>query len=186
MADGSVTRRHALVATAALAPALAAAQGIPVAPSLDAYKREQLLGISGAVAAEQTAMVAFEAIANGGLLDARTTATMRVVLDHATQHADVLGQTLKSELGHDPPLAPTRAAIRGLSGLHRQRDALKLAVQLLERAIGTHVQTVRQTLDATLLKAITGIVGSDAQSLVLLRQLLHTEPVPAAFERGAA
>ena len=31
-----------------------------------------------------------------------------------------------------------------------------------------------------------GIVGSDGQSLVLLRQLLNESPVPAAFERGAS
>ena len=181
-----MTRREALRLSAAAAFAPLTAPAASAAVTKDELRKHAAIAVSQSVYAEQTAMVAFEAIANGGLLDARTTATMRVVLDHATQHADVLGQTLKSELGHDPPLAPTRTGIRGLPGLRRQRDALELAVRLLERAIGTHVQTVRQTLDATLLKAITGIVGSDAQSLVLLRKLLHTEPVPAAFERGAA
>ena len=180
-----MTRREVLRRGAAAALAPLAAPASSAAVTKDELKKHATVAVSQSVHAEQTAMVAFEAIANGGLLDARTTATMRIVLDHAGQHADVLGEALKSELGHDPPLAPTRAAIRDLPGLRRQHDALELAAGLLERAIGTHVQTVRQTLDARLLKALTGIVGSDAQSLVLLRQLLHTEPVPSAFERGA-
>ena len=181
-----MTRREALrlSAAAAMAPlALPARSGAVTKGDL---KRLTVAAVSRAVSAEQTAMVAFEAIANGGLLDARTTATMRLLLDHATQHADVLGQTLKSELAKDPPLPPTRAAIPGLTGLRRQTDALQLAVLLLERAIAAHLRSVRETLDAQLLKATAGIVGSDAQSLVLLRQLLRTEAVPGPFERGAA
>jgi hypothetical protein len=181
-----VTRREALRLSAAAAFAPLAAPVASAALTKDEIKKRTRLAVSRSVAAEQTAMVAFEAIANGGLLDARATATMRILLDHATQHASVLGQSLKSELGQDPPLAPTRTAIRGLTGLRRQHDALELAVRLLEHAIAMHLVAVRQSLDAALLKATSGIVGSDAQSLVLLRQLLHTEPVPSAFERGAA
>ena len=184
MVGGSVTRRQALVATAALGPALAAAKGTPVAPSLDVYKREQLLGISGAVAAEQTAMVAFEAIANGGLLDPRATATMRILLDHATFHASVLGEALKSELGEDPPLPPKRTQIQGLESARTREAALRLALRLEQRAVGAHLAAVRRTNNAQVLKTIAGIVGSDGQSLVLLRQLLNEASVPAAFERG--
>jgi hypothetical protein len=43
---------------------------------------------------------------------------------------------------------------------------------------------VRRSHNAQLLKLIAGAVGSDAQSLVLLRQLLREPPVPRAFERG--
>ena len=181
-----MTRREALRVSAAAAFAPLAAPAASAALTKDQIKKRARVAVSRSVSAEQAVMVAFEAIANGGLLDARTTATMRALLDHATQHADVLAQALKSELGQAPPLAPTRAAIPGLSGLRRQRDALELAVRLVERAIAMHLLAVRQSLDATLVKATSGIVGSDAQSLVLLRQLLHAEPVPAAFERGAA
>ena len=186
MAGRFVTRRHALLATAGIAPALAAAEGTPVAPSLDVYKREQLLGISGAVTAEQTAMVSFEAIANGGLLDPRATATMRILLDHATFHASVLGESLMSELGEDPPLPPKRTQIRGLEGARTGEAALRLALRLEQRAVGAHLVAVRHTNNAQILKTIAGIVGSDGQSLVLLRQLLNEAPVPTAFERGAS
>jgi Ferritin-like domain len=183
-ARGSMTRRHALLATAAFAPLLADVKGRPVAPSLDVYKREQLIGISGAVAAEQTAMVAFEAIANGGVLDPRATATMRILLDHATFHATVLGDSLKSELGDDPPLPPKRTQIPGLERARTRLAALRLAMRLEERAVAAHLVAVRRTNNAQILRTIAGIVGSDGQSLVLLRQLLGEPPVPSAFERG--
>jgi hypothetical protein len=138
------------------------------------------------VAGEQTAKVAFEAIANSGVLDDRTTATMRVLLDHATQHADVLAETYKEELGEEPPLAPKRTAIAGLARLRDEPDALRLAMRIEERAIAAHLGAVRRSHNAQLLKAIGGAVGSDGQSLVLLRQLLHEPPVPRAFERGRA
>jgi hypothetical protein len=181
-----VTRREAIRAATVAATAPLALPARSRALTKDDLKKLEGAAVARAVAAEQTAMVAFEAIANGGLLDAPATATMRVLLDHATQHADLLAQTLKSEVGQDPPLPPTRTTIAGLAGLRRQRDALRLAVRLLDRAMVAHSSAVRQTLDAQLLKAVAGIVGSDAQGLVLLRQLLHTEPVPTAFERGAA
>jgi hypothetical protein len=150
----------------------------------DELKQQERAYVARAVAAEQTAMVAFEAIANGGLLDDRTTGTMRVLNAHAGKHADLMAQTFKAELGEDPPLPPTRTAIAGLSGLHRPDDALRLAMQLLDRAVAAHLVAVKHTRDAQLLKVIAGIIGSDGQSLVLLRQLLRQQPVPSAFERG--
>jgi hypothetical protein len=180
-----MTRRDVirLAAIAALAPLAAPARSSAL--TKDDLKKLEQAAVAQAVRAEQTVMVAFEAIANGGLLDNRARGTMRVLLDHASQHADLLAQTYKSQLGKDPPLPPTRAEIPGLAHLQGQRDALSLAAKLLDRAITAHLKAVQQTHDAQLLKAIAGIVGSDGQSLVLLRQLLHRRPVPSAFERGA-
>ena len=140
--------------------------------------------VARAVSGEQTAKVAFEAIANSGVLDDRTTATMRVLLDHATQHAELLAQTFQEELGKEPPLAPNRAAIPGLARVETQAGALRLAMRIEEQAIAAHLGAVRRSHNAQLLKLIAGAVGSDGQSLVLLRELLHEEPVPRAFERG--
>lgn len=179
-----MTRRDAIRLSAAAAVAQLAAPVHADAVTKDDLKKLAAVAVARAVHAEQTVMVAFEAIANAGILDARATATMRLLLDHATQHAELLGQTMKSELGNDPPLPPTRTTIGGLAGLRHQPAALRLALQLLDRAIATHLGAVRETLDAQLLKQVAGIVASDGQSLVLLRQLLHAEPVPSAFERG--
>ena len=179
------TRRGALLGSVGLVPLISAARPPATAPSVDEYKQQEKAAVSSAVAAEQTAMVALEAIANGGTLDPQATATIRVLLDHATFHATVLGDALKSELGGEPPLPPKRTQIRGLGAARTRPAVLRLAVSLEQRAIGTHLAAVRHTQNAQVLRTIAGIVGSDGQSLVLLRQLLHQPPVPAAFERGA-
>ena len=179
-----MTRREAvrLAAVAALAPsALPQRAG---AITRDELKKMEKAAVARSVSAEQTAMVAFEAIANGGLLDQRTTGTVRVLLDHATQHADLLAKTLESELDAGAPLAPRRNAIPGLAGLRGQPGALRLATQLEDRAIAAHLAAVRTTHNSQLLSAIAGVLGSDGQGLVLLRQLRRREPVPSAFERG--
>jgi ferritin-like protein len=181
-----VTRRDAIrrAAATAIAPlALPAASG---ALTLDEVKKLERAAVAAAVAAEQTAKVAFEAIANSGVLDDRTTATMRVLLDHAGQHADLMAETYTEELGEDPPLPPKRTAIPGLDRVRSQPDALELAAKLEQGAIAAHLAAVRRTHNAQLLKLIGGVVGSDGQSLVLLRQLLHRPAVPRAFERGLA
>lgn len=179
-----MTRREAIARTAAAALAPLALPRTAAALTLDELKRLERLAVARALSAEQATKVAFEAIANSGVLDDRTTATMRVLLDHATQHADLMAQTYTSELGQEAPLPPTRTSIPGLARVRTQPDALRLAEQLERRAIGAHVAAVRRTHNAQLVKLIAGVVGSDAQNLVLLRQLLHEPAVPAAFERG--
>ena len=181
-----MTRRDAIrrAGVAALAPLATPARA--GALTLDELRKLERAAVARAVAAEQTAAVAFEAIANSGVLDDRTTATMRVLLDHASQHADLMAATFKEELGDDPPLPPKRTAIPGLAALRAQPDALRLAVDLEQRAIAAHIAAVRRTHNAQLLKLIGGVVGSDGQGLVLLRQLVHRPPVPLAFERGVA
>jgi hypothetical protein len=182
-----VTRREAirLAAAAGLAPGLVAARPA-AAITLDELKRLEREAVSASVAAEQRATVALEALANGGVLDDRTTATVRILLDHATQHADGLGHVFHDALGEDAPLAPKRTAIPALAAVRRRDDALRLAEDLLERAIATHLHAVTRTHKGEILKVIAGTVGSDAQGLVLLRQLLGEPPAPFAFERGRA
>jgi hypothetical protein len=179
-----VTRRDALKRAAAAAVAPLAAPAGATALKLDELRKLEREAMARAVSGEQTTKVAFEAIANSGVLDERTTATMRVLLDHATLHAELLAQTYQEELGKEPPLAPNRAAIPGLARVRTQPDALRLAKRLEEQAIGAHLGAVRRSHNAQLLKVIAGVVGSDGQGLVLLRQLLRQPPVPRAFERG--
>ena len=179
-----MTRRQALARAAAggLAPlALAPAAR---ALRLDELRKLEREAVGGAIRGEQVAAVAFEAIANGGVLDDRTTATMRILLDHAGRHADVLAKEFKDAYGDEPPLAPRRAEIPGLATLRDQREALRLATRIEEQAIAAHLAAVRRTHKGGLLKLIAGAAGSDAQGLVLLRQLLGRPPVPSAFERG--
>jgi hypothetical protein len=179
-----VTRREALrrAASAGLAPLALAPPA--TALRLDELRKLERAAVGGAVHAEQLAAVAFEAIANGGVLDDRTTATVRVLLDHATEHAELLAKAFKEAYGDEPPLPPRRAEIPGLTGFHDQRGALRLAARIEEQAIAAHLGAVRHTHKGQLLKLIAGAAGSDGQALVLLRQLLGRPPVPSAFERG--
>ena len=181
-----MTRREAIrrAAAAGAAPLVAAAPARAI--TLDELRKIERRVVGQAVLAEQTAAVAFEAIANGGLLDDRTTATMRILLDHAGQHADLMEKTFKKTFGDEPPLAPRRDAIRGLTALRDQHDALVFAARTLEHAIAAHVAAAKMTHHAEMLKLIAAVVGSDGQGLVLLRQLLGRPPVASAFERGRA
>jgi Ferritin-like domain len=178
------TRREALAAAGAGLGAAALAGTATAAIDKDLQKKLEKAAVSGATFGELTKTVAFEAIANGRLLGPRETATIRVLRDHAVQHATLLTTVMKDELGTDAPLAPKRAAIPGLLAVHDRDAALRLALDLERRAIGRHMRAVRVARDAQVMRALAGIVGSDGQHLVLVRQLLHQEPVPSAFETG--
>jgi hypothetical protein len=183
-----VTRREALTRAAAAGLAPLATPPAAHALRLDELRRLEREAVGAAVRAEQVAKVAFEAIANGGALDDRTTVTMRILLDHASEHAELLEKQFKEVYGDEPPLAPRRTEIPGLveDGTSDQRHFLRLATRIEEQAIAAHIGAVRRTHKGQLLKLIAGVAGSDAQALVLLRQLLHRPAVPSAFERGRA
>jgi hypothetical protein len=181
-----VTRREALARTAAAGLAPLAAPPAAAAVRLEALRKIERRIVGGSVHAEQLAAVAFEAIANGGALDDRTTATMRILLDHAREHAELLAKEFKDAYDEAPPLPPTRAEIPDLARVRDQRAALRLAARIEERAIAAHLTSVRHTHKGGMLKLIGGVAASDAQGLVLLRQHLGGRPVPSAFERGRA
>jgi len=178
------TRRRALQAAGAAAAALAVPVSARGAVDKELLRKVGRSVVAAAILGEETKAVAFEAVANGHLLTPSQTATMRLLHDHATQHASLLGMLMKQDLGADAPLAPKRTAIPGLLRLRDASAALRLALDLEERAVARHIAAVRALHDAQIIRAIAGIVASDGQHLVLLRQLLHEEPVPNAFERG--
>jgi len=181
-----VTRREALTRAAATGLVPLAGAAPAHALRLDELRKLEREAVGGAVRAEQLAAVAFEAIANGGVLDDRTTVTMRILLEHASEHAELLAEEFKDAYDDEPPLRPRRTEIPGLDGLRDQRDALRLAARIEEQAIAAHIAAVRRTHKGQVLKLIAGVAGSDGQALVLLRQLLRRPVVPSAFERGRA
>ena len=132
---------------------------------------------------EQTAVVAYEAIANSGKLSVRATGLLRMLQDHDNQHAEQLVMALGSQ-GTKPPIPPRRAAIRGLARVHDDLSAAAFAIDLELRAVGAYNQVVRYVGDPNLLRTVAGAMGTDGQHLVVLRRLERREPVPDAFERG--
>ncbi len=184
MTTGPTTRRRALQAAGAAGAALAVPVAAAAAIDKDLLKKDERHVLAASIFGEAAKSVAFEAIANGHLLKASQVETIRVLQDHAKQHTSLLGMLMKQNLGADAPLAPTREAIPGLLGLHDASAALLLALELEERAVAKHITAARELHDAQILRAVAGIVASDGQHLVVLRQLLHIEPIPSAFERG--
>jgi hypothetical protein len=177
----STTRRQALAGAALLvAPAAASA-----ALTEDDKKKRGQAALVAALKFEQTAVVAYEAIANSGNLSVRATTLLRLLQDHDNQHAEQLVTALDSQ-GTKPPIPPRRAAIPGLARVHDDAGAAAFAIDLELRAIGAYNEVVRYLADPNLLRTVAGAMGADGQHLVVLRRLARREPVPGAFERGIA
>jgi hypothetical protein len=138
-----------------------------------------------ALKVEQTAVVAYEAIANSGKLSVHATALMRVLQEHDAQHAAQLVAALDSQ-GVKPPIPPRRATIPALAGVRDDAGAAHFAIDLELRAVGAYNEVARNLADANLLRTVAGAMGTDGQHLVVLRQLVRRVPVPGAFERGIA
>ena len=149
----------------------------------DDKQREQQ-SLAAVLRLEQTAVVAFEAIANSGRLSDRATALFRELLGDDRQHAQVVASALDA-LGVKPPIPPRRAKVPGLVRVRDDRDAASFAIALEERTIGAYLAAVRDITDGNVLHTVAGAMGTDGQHLVVLRQLAGGAPVPNAFERGA-
>jgi rubrerythrin len=174
------TRRQALAGAALLV-----APGAAVALTADDKKKRGQAALVDALKFEQTAVVAYEAIANSGNVSVRTTALLRMLQDHDNQHAEQLASALDPQ-GIKPPIPPRRATIRGLAQVRDDAGAAAFAIDLELHAIGAYNQVVRYLADPNLLRTVAGAMGTDGQHLVVLRQLARIEPVPRAFERGIA
>ena len=173
----SATRRQALVGALAGGAALALA-----GPARGAESEEDLArGALGAVLhLEQTALVAYEAIANSGVLKP----TLRLFLEQEQQHADQLVLAL-DDLGAKPPSAPKRGEIPALqAALGSRAVALRFAVTLEERTIAAYQDAIRHSADAVVTRIMAGAMGTDAQQLVVLREAAGRAPVPGPFESG--
>jgi hypothetical protein len=181
-----VTRRQTL-AGAAVAPALLVRVPAALAAGVnpDERKKRAQAALVAALKVEQTAVVAYEAIANSGTLSVRATALVRLLLDHDRQHAEQLVTALDAQ-GVKPPIPPRRARIPGLAAVRDDRGAADFAIDLELRAVGAYNAAVVNLADPNLLRIVAGAMGTDGQHLVVLRQLARRAPVPGAFERGIA
>ena len=179
------TRRQLLAAAGALSLTRAVAVAPTGARAADPERERAKRAVRTAVSGEQATAVAFEAIVNSDVLEEEHVETMRVLLDHAKVHVAALEELYEKQTGEDPPLAPTRTTIDGLDDLRGERDALVLALRLEQEAIAAHLDAIRLYRSPAMLRLIAGVLGSNAQHLVILRTLLGQRPVPEPFERGA-
>jgi rubrerythrin len=173
-----LTRRQALAGAAASAafPQVALAQDT---------KAANRAAMSSSLAVVQTAVVSYEAIANGPLLRRFVETTFRTFLAQENEHAKALGDVL-DQMGARQPAPPRRDQIPGLRSLSSQRQAIEFAIRLERRALSTYYRAFSELKDANALKILASIMGCDGQHVTVLRQLAGRPAVPRAFETGAA
>jgi rubrerythrin len=173
-----LTRRQALAGAAATA-------AFPATALAEDKKALNRAALSSSLAAVQTAVVAYEAIANGPLLRRAAETTFRSFLAQENEHAKALGDAL-DQMGAAQPSPPRRTEIPGLGSLRSQREAIEFAIGLERRAISTYYKAARDLKDANALKTVASIMNCDGQHATVLRQLAGQPAVPHAFESGAA
>lgn len=173
-----LTRRRALAgaAVAAAFPEVAFAQD---------KKAMNIAAVSSSLRVVQAAVVSYEAIANGSLLRSSAETTFRTFLGHEREHEQALAEAL-GQMGGREPAAPLRTQIPGLSSLRSQRQAIEFAIGLERRALSTYYRAASELKDANALKTLMSIMGCDGQHVTVLRQMAGQNPVPRAFETGAA
>jgi len=167
------TRRQALAGAAA-------ALLLPGAALADAEEDRAKASLAAVLRLEQTALVAYEAIANSGVL----AATLRGFLDQEHQHAAQLVNALDG-MGAKPPIPPRRADIQDLEAALRSRPAAaRFAIELELRTIAAYQDALRDLTDANVMRVSAGAMGTDAQQLVVLREIAGEDPLPRALETG--
>jgi rubrerythrin len=167
------TRRQALLAGSA-------ALVLPASARADAEEDRAEASLAAVLKLEQTALVAYEAIANNGVLKE----VLRGFLEQESQHAAQLQDALDG-MGAKAPIPPRRADIPGLAQAVRSRGAAaRFAIALEERTIAAYQRALTALTDSNVMRTSAGAMGTDAQQLVVLRELLGADPIPRALEHG--
>ena len=169
------TRRQALAGAAAAGIAAA----LPAPARADADEDRAAAALVAALAVKQATEVAYEAIANAGVL----TNPLRRFLDFEREHIAQLEFAIDA-LGAEPPAAPSRAEIGGLELATDARSAAEFALGLELRAIIAYQNAIQHGVDPNINRTCAGAMGADAQQLVVLREIAGRPPVPGPFERG--
>ena len=173
----SATRRQLLAGALAGGAALALGPAARADESNEELAREAFAAV---LELEQTALVAYEALANSGVLKPM----LQLFLEQEQQHVDQLALAL-DDLGAKPPIAPHRGDIPALEAALGSRPvALRFAITLEQRTIAAYQQAIRHSTDAVATRISAGAMGTDAQQLVVLREAIGAAPVPGPFASG--
>lgn len=140
---------------------------------------------------EQVAQLACEMAVASGLLDARRRASVAAIGAQERQHADAFGTFLHVNLGGALPPPPRGSAavdavVPGLSRARSQHELLSLLAELERVSIYSYYLGAQSLYDQKLVQTATAVLGDHSQHLVVLRQALGRDPLPAAIEVGAA
>ena len=165
---------------AALVPALLSVRDVfAAAPQNDA-------GIlSSAIRLENTAVAAYAAAVNSGVLTPQFRRTATLFGRQEAEHAAALTAALKS-LGGTPPAGTDAKLLAPLKRARSQKQVAQFAIELETMAVAAYYDASKKLQQARLLQTSAQIMSNEGQHLVVLRQALGQNPVPHAFETGKA
>jgi rubrerythrin len=165
---------------AALVPVLLSVRDVfAAAPQNDA-------GIlSSAIRLENTAVAAYAAAVNSGVLTPPFRRTAALFGRQEAEHAAALTAALKS-LGGTPPTGTDAKLLAPLKGARSQKQIAQFAIELETMAVAAYHDASKKLQQARLLQTSAQIMSNEGQHLVVLRQALGKDPVPNAFENGKA
>ena len=185
-------RRSLLRQGVGLGGAAIAASSIPLLLSVrDAFA--QATGdaaiLEKAINLEQTAVIAYDAVLDAGLLSPEALRVARRLRDHERRHAETLTTAL-TDLGGIPPAPPEGVeavdnVVEGLGDLKTQAQAVEFLIELELAGVAAYNDAHGKLLETRLLQTAASIMAAEGQHLVVLRMLLGADPVPDAFETGA-
>lgn len=179
-----VVAQRGLVLGGAFATAAALAPLLPVRAALAASSGDQAV-LEAALRLEQSAVVAYDAAAQSGVLDRQADSLADVFREQEQAHADAL-QTALVALGARAPAPPKAGEIAGLSRVRTQAGFVRFLIALELRAVAAYYDAQHKLADPELLSLAARIMANEGQHLALLRPLAGVTAVPHAFERGVA
>jgi rubrerythrin len=185
-------RRDLLRRGFALGGAAVAASSVPLLLSVRNAFAQASSGdaeiLQTAINLEQVAVIAYDTALAGGLLSPAVTRIVRHLRAHEQAHADALTTAL-TDLGGAVPAAPKGLAdvdkvVKGLGAVRTQGDVVNFAIKLEMAAIAAYHEAQSKLVETRLLQIGASIMASEGQHLVVLRRLVHKDPIPNAFETG--
>ncbi|MDX6691506.1 MAG: hypothetical protein QOG15_2963 [Solirubrobacteraceae bacterium] len=184
-------RRDLLRRGIAAGGAAVAASSIPLLLSVRnafAAQSGDLGIVEHAITLERVAVLAYDTLLGGGLLDPSVTRVVKLFRGHEQQHVDALVAAMTALRGAVPAkpsgVKDIDAVVKGIGDVKSQADVIGFAIELETAAVAAYLDAHRNLRDAGLLQTSATIMADEGQHLVVLRLAADTPPVPNAFETG--
>ncbi len=186
-------RRELLRRGFALGGAAIAASSVPLllsARTAFAEARGDAAILQSAITLERVAVIAYDIAIGGRLLSPAMRRVARRFRDHEQRHADTLTTAL-TDLGGQPPEPPkgiddVDEVVKGLRDARSQADLLAFFIELELAAVAAYHEAHAKLVEGRLLQTAASIMANEGQHLVVLRKAAGRDPLPRAFETGAA
>jgi rubrerythrin len=183
----TATRRDALRCGLVAGSTVVAASSTPLLGLRNALAKgveDDAAILERALKLEQTAVVAYDAALESGLLRQPLAELARRFRGQEREHANALTAALE-DLDRKAPRPPTPEQV-GLGRLEGQDDVLRFLIELENMTVVAYIDVQRRLEDEALLRTVAQIMANEGQHLVVLREALGNDPVPDAFEAGTS